>query len=165
MFELKPISKPAVPAALRKAERYRLLNEPLEAESICRDVLEVEPDNQEALVTLVLALSDQLGEKSDVHAEAKRRVAALADPYARSYYGGILCERQAKAALGRGGPGSGRVAYQWLREAMERFGEAIDLCPPGNDDAVLRWNTCVRLLGSARGIEPPLEEPVEQMLE
>ena len=165
MFELRPISSAAVPSALRKAERYRLLNEPNEAESICRDVLEVDPGNQEALVTLVLALSDQLGEKSDAFAEAKARVATLTDDYARRYYGGILCERQAKAALRRGGPGSGRVAYQWLREAMDRFAEAVERCPPGNDDAVLRWNTCVRLLTSARGIEPPLEEPVEQMLE
>lgn len=165
MFELKPLSKQGVPAALRKAERYRLLNEPIEAESICRDVLEVEPDNAEALVTLLLALSDQLGEKADVFAEAKGLLGRLGDAWSRSYYGGILCERQAKAALGRGGPGSGRIAYQWLREAMERFEEAVAAAPPGNDDAVLRWNTCVRLLGSARGIEPPLEEPVEEMLE
>ena len=38
-----------MPAALEKALRYRLLNEPVEAESICRDVLEVDPDNQAAL--------------------------------------------------------------------------------------------------------------------
>ena len=40
MFELERISIDAVPAALEKAERYRLLNEPLMAESICLDVLE-----------------------------------------------------------------------------------------------------------------------------
>ena len=58
-FELKTLSPEAVPRALEKAERYRLLNEPGEAESICLDALDVEPDNQEALVTLLLALTDQ----------------------------------------------------------------------------------------------------------
>ncbi len=61
MSELKPISIDAVEGALAKAERYRLLNEPREAESICRDVLEADPDNQEATATLVLALTDQFG--------------------------------------------------------------------------------------------------------
>jgi hypothetical protein len=50
MYELKPLSREAIPAALEKAYRYRLLNEPLEAESICRDILEADPENQEATV-------------------------------------------------------------------------------------------------------------------
>ena len=58
MFELKRLSKEAIPAALDKALRYRLLDEPAEAESICRDVLSIDPDNQEALVLLLLALTD-----------------------------------------------------------------------------------------------------------
>ena len=56
MFEPKPISRDAIPAALAKAERYRLLNEPGEAESICLDILQIEPANQEAIVTLLLHL-------------------------------------------------------------------------------------------------------------
>ena len=47
MFQPKPISKDVIPSALAKAERYRLLNEPGEAESICLDVLQIEPDNQD----------------------------------------------------------------------------------------------------------------------
>jgi len=60
-FQLKPISKAAIGEALEKAKRYRLLNEPSLAESICLDVLEVEPENQRALVTLLLAITDQFG--------------------------------------------------------------------------------------------------------
>ena len=60
MFELKALTPGAVPAALEKAVRYRLLNEPEQAESICHDVLRVEPDNQNALTTLILALTDRL---------------------------------------------------------------------------------------------------------
>ena len=45
-FTLKPISPEAIPEALQKAERYRLLNEPAQAESLCQDVLAVEPNNQ-----------------------------------------------------------------------------------------------------------------------
>src|SRR5579864_3525344 len=58
-LELKTLSLEAVPRALAKAERYRLLNEPGEAESICRDALDADPDNQDALVMLLLALTDQ----------------------------------------------------------------------------------------------------------
>ena len=54
MYILKTISKDAVPAALERAKQYRLLGDPLEAESICRDILEVEPDNQDALITLLM---------------------------------------------------------------------------------------------------------------
>jgi hypothetical protein len=61
MFKLKPLSRDGIHRALAKVERYRLLNEPWEAESICRDVLDVDPENQEALVSLVLAQADQFG--------------------------------------------------------------------------------------------------------
>ena len=61
-FELKPLSKSAIPAAIQKAERYRLLNEPQEAESICLDILAIDPDNREAPVVLLLALTDQFDE-------------------------------------------------------------------------------------------------------
>src|SRR5215213_610237 len=108
MFELKPLSRDAVPVALEKAHRYRLLNEPLEAESICRDVLEVDPDNQEALVTLLLSLTDQFDDHLSTAIEpAREALSRLRDNYSRQYYSGILCERRAKAHLKRGGPRAG----------------------------------------------------------
>ena len=61
MFELKNLSTEAVPAALEKANRYRLLNEPGAAESIYLDILAVDSDNQEALINIVLAMSDRFG--------------------------------------------------------------------------------------------------------
>ena len=61
-FELKSLSPEAVARAMAKAERYRLLNEPAEAESICLDALAIEPDNHEALVNLLLALTEQFEE-------------------------------------------------------------------------------------------------------
>ena len=61
-FKLKKLSAEAIPAALERAERYRLLNEPVQAESICLDILAVEPNNQQALVCLLLSLSEQFGE-------------------------------------------------------------------------------------------------------
>ncbi len=63
MPDLKPISKEAIPQALAKATRYRLLNEPAQAESICRDVLAADPENQEAVYALILALTDRFGHK------------------------------------------------------------------------------------------------------
>jgi hypothetical protein len=166
MFELKPLSRDAIPAALEKAHRYRLLNEPVEAESICRDILEVDPHSQDALVTLVLALSDQFDEHlGAAAAEAKQVLARIRDEYTRVYHAGILCERRAKAHLKRGGPRAGHIAYEWLREAMDHFERAAALRPAGNDDAILRWNTCVRTLRSKPELAPDLQESVQHWLE
>src|SRR5712692_8759876 len=90
MFELKPLSRDAIPKALERADRYRLLNEAAEAESICLDILSTEPDNQRALVTLILALSDQFGQKrfSVGDYRCEEFVARLRDEYERAYYAG-----------------------------------------------------------------------------
>ena len=147
MLPLKPLSKEAVPAALAKAERYRLLNEPGEAESICLDVLTIDPANQQALVTLVLALTDQFAEhRTGVVQRAQESAAGLASEYERAYYAGIICERRAKAQIVHGGHGAAAAAREWLKEALTHFERAEALRPSGNDDAILRWNACVRLL-------------------
>jgi tetratricopeptide (TPR) repeat protein len=166
MFELKPLSRDAVPAALEKAQRYRLLNEPLEAESICLDILEVDPENQEALVTLVLALTDQLDERLSTAMEpARQALSRLHDEYSRLYYGGILCERRAKVHLKRGGALTGHSAYGWFKEAMEHFEKAAELRPPANDDAILRWNTCARILMGNPRLVPEGNEAFQTWLE
>ena len=148
MFALKPLSKSAVPAALAKAERYRLLNEPAQAASICEDVLRVEPDHNGARVALLLALTDQFesGEQSAALAQARTIVPQLPTEYERAYYGGLIAERRALAILAMGSPGSGFMAYDWLREAMTSFERAEAVRPPDNDDAILRWNACARVL-------------------
>jgi hypothetical protein len=147
MFELKPLSVDSIPRALEKAERYRLLNEPAEAESICHDVLRVEPDNQQALVMLILALTEQFEDGiSGLHAEAREVVARLRDRYERVYYAGIVAERRGKALLRGGGPGASTVGHESIRDAMECYADAEAVRPPGNDDALLRWNACARLL-------------------
>src|SRR5262245_43134329 len=122
MFDLKPISQEAIPNAIEKAHHYRLLNEPAAAESICRDVLEIDPDNQLALVTLLLALTDRVADGYAVGAAQAREVLPLInDEYQRAYYAGIICERQAKALLNREGPGTRFDAYEWLRDAMSWY--------------------------------------------
>src|SRR6267142_2368264 len=147
MFELKLLSIEAIPEALEKAERYRLLNEPAEAESICLDVLKADPDNQKALITVLLAVSDRFGKGYGVgDAQAKELLARVKGEYERAYYSGILAERRAKAKLAQGTPGSKFYAYDGFRDAMSWFEKAEAVRPPGNDDALLRWNTCVRLL-------------------
>ena len=147
MFEIKPLSPEGVKQALEKAERYRLLNEPAEAESICHDVLMIEPENQEALVTLLLALTDRFSKGYALGATQAQEVAArLTDEYQRQYYSGIIHERRGKALLNRGVPGSGYDAYEWLREAMQEYEQAEKLRPAGNEDAILRWNACARII-------------------
>jgi hypothetical protein len=145
MLELKRISKAAVPSALAKAERYRLLNEPEQAESICRDVLAVEPDHQGALVTLLLAVTDQFRAQSVTCVRSAEEVlAAVSDGYQRLYYDGIIRERWALALLEAGD--AGHQAFQWLDDAMKRYEAAAERAADGNDDAILRWNSCARII-------------------
>jgi tetratricopeptide (TPR) repeat protein len=166
MFELKPLSKESVSRALEKAERYRLLNEPVDAESICMDVLTIDPENQQALTTLLLARTDQFDEqRSDTLRKAEEALAGLHDPYSRAYYEGIIFERRAKAQLKRGTPGSGYAAYDSLRRALECYQKAVAIRPAGNDDSVLRWNACVRMLERYPQLSPPPPESVELPLE
>jgi tetratricopeptide (TPR) repeat protein len=145
--ELKSISKAGIPEALAKVELYRYLNEPEEAESICRDILTADADQQLARRLLGLAITDQFtGGSADRHDEALVIFQNLREPYERLYYSGLAHERRAKAQLR-----SGRAAHILLpliEEAMRCFAEAEKVRPPGNDDAILRWNRCVRLLES-----------------
>ena len=157
MFELKPISKGGVPRAVAKAERYRLLNEPQEAESICRDILRVEPDNEEVQVMLLLSITDQFGKSPEVGADHARRVLdKLRGEYERAYYAGVIFERWAKAQL-RGGAYPGN-ASGFFQLAMDWYGKAMALSPQGNDDAILRWNACVRFMQQSPHLRGEVEE-------
>ncbi len=162
-FELKRLSREAVSRTIAKAERYRLLNEPGEAESICRDALDAEPDNQEALVMLLLALSDQFQDDPEAVAQAWACAERIASEYDRAYYSGIICERRAKAQLHHGAPRCGSRAYEGLREAMAWFERAEAIRPAGNDDALLRWNTCARLIMRDHRLVPAEEERGEPL--
>jgi tetratricopeptide (TPR) repeat protein len=168
-FALKSLSPDAVPRAIAKAERYRLLNEPAEAESICLDALDVDPQNQEALATLLLALTDQFDDDTlctaeSCVAEAWRTVARLHDDYERAYFTGIVYERRAKAQLRHRTLGGGPQAYEWLREAMSWYEKAEAIRPTSNDDAVLRWNACARLIMRDHHLVPRGEERGEPLL-
>ena len=163
-FELKRLSLEAVPAALEKARLYRLLNEPGEAESICHDALAVDPENQDVLVMLLLSLTDQFDTELAAIADARAVSDRLTDPYAHAYYRGIVFERRAKAQLRHNVPGYGPRAYEWLREAMRSYEEAEAIRPSGNDDALLRWNACARLLMRDQHLVPAVEERGEPLL-
>ena len=150
MFNLKPLHKEAVPAALEKAKHYRLLNEPGAAESICLDILDIEPDNQEALVNIVLAMSDRFSRDYAVgDSRVTEYLTRIKGDYERTYYSGITYERRAKATLNKTGVG----AYELFRQAMECFEKAEGMRPAGNDDAILRWNGCARVINRNK-LEP-----------
>ncbi len=167
MLEIKPLSKEAIPNALARVERYRLLNEPEQAESICLDILQADPENQQALVSLVLALTDQFSNGLAVHIEeARELLPRLEDEYERAYYAGIIHERRARALLRLSGEthGSGQIAYDWFQAAMNCYEKAEAIRPPGNDDAVLRWNTCARFLNRHPHLQPCDDEKLEPVL-
>jgi hypothetical protein len=144
-FELKSISEQSIPEALAKVERYRLLNEPSLAESICLDILAIVPDHQEALISLLLARTDQFD--SYVHVKGAQEVLEqIKGDYERAYYQGIIWERMGHARIHHGGTGAGTSAFHALRDAMDHYEKAMNFAVPGNDDAILRWNTCARVI-------------------
>ncbi len=147
MFELKSLHKEAVPAALEKAKHYRLLNEPGAAESICLDILEADADNQEALILLVLAMSDRFAKGYAVgDSRIQDYLAKITDDYKRAYYTGIVYERRAKAVLRQNTHGADSTAYELFRQAMNWFEKAEAIRPAENDDTILRWNGCARII-------------------
>ena len=159
MLELKTLTAAAIPRALERAEHYRLLNEPWAAESICLDIIAVEPAHQQALKVLLLARADQFAHDTGGAVQgAKDALAKLTSEYERVYYSGLILERRAKARLDQRAPGAGFVAYEWLHEAMRWYEKAEALRPAANDDALLRWNTCARMLNERPEIQPRHEE-------
>ena len=162
MHALKPLSEEAIPAALAKAERYRLLNESEMAESICEDVLAADDDHQQALVMLILAITDQFGRGAGAHvapARARALLPRLHDEYERLYYDGIISERCARAHLAHGGQRGDALAAGWFAKALALFERSMALRPAANDDAVLRWTACARTLNRHPELEPRPEEP------
>ena len=166
MAELKSLHKDAIPAALEKAERYRLLNEPGEAESICLDILHVDPENQHAVIMLLLALTDRFEKGYGISdTQTKELLTRLKSEYDRAYYAGIVAERRAKMKLRQNTPDCRFQAYDLFREAMGCFEKAEPLQPPSHDDAILRWNTCARIIERNNLVPREPEEAIEFPLE
>jgi len=158
VFELKPLRAEAIPAALAKAERYRLLNEPEQAESICQDVLRTQPGNQQAITLYLLSITDSFraSHRPDVW-RARALLEQLTSEYDRCYYTGIVEERLARFKLESGAPLGPEEAYDGFARAMRWYAQAEALRPAGNDDAILRWNTCARVLMENSHLRPSNE--------
>ena len=167
MSELKPISKDSIPKALIRAKHYRLLNEPWQAESICRDVLKIEPTHQQAILYLILSITDQFGnDRSSVNtAEAKELCMKLSSPFEQKYYRGIIAERMGKTTMQRNTPRVKYIAYEFYRTAMEFFEEAENIQPEGNQDAILRWNACARRIDEFKLTRSPDDHHVQPFLD
>ena len=145
MLQLKLLSKDSIAQALIKAKHYRLLNEPWQAESICRDILNVEPTHQITLLNLILAITDQFGhQKKSSYQEARELCAKLSSNYEQLYYRGLIEERLGKVALARTTPRAKYIAYEHYRNAMEFYEKSEKIHREDNQDSILRWNACVR---------------------
>lgn len=158
---LRRIHLAAVPAALERARTYRLLNEPAQAESICLDVLAIDETNQDALKTLIMALTDQFAAHAGLVARARKRVGELQTDYDRCYFTGLVLEREARAQLTRGL--GAHFAHDLFLEAISYYERAEGMRPADNDDPILRRNGCVRTM-AAEHLEP-MTETGEQQLE
>jgi len=162
-FDLKSISADAIPKALERVERYRLLNEPSLAESICLDILSIVPSHQQALVSLLLARTDQFDHGVPMKS-AQEVLSRVEGEYERAYYSGLIWERQGHAYLRQHGFSSNANAYHALREAMKYYEQAEALRPDKNDDAILRWNACARVLMRNPEIRPLPEEEFQPII-
>ena len=164
-FQFKPLSSETIPRALERAKKYRLLNEPEQAESICLDILRINPDNQEAIVVLILALTDEFTHaERATYTRARELLPRLQDEYEKTYYAGLIYERRGRAHLKQGSEGAGYVAYDWLQRAMGWYEKSEKFRPSGNDDAVLRWNSCARTI-MEHDLEPTAEDTSPSFLE
>ncbi|MBU2511242.1 hypothetical protein KJ966_07880 [bacterium] len=155
MFTLKTLKIESIPSALQKAERYRLLNEPREAESVCLDILRAEPDNQEALIMLLLAYTDKF--KTEINPAFNNALSVLDqlhDEHSKTYYRGVIYERRAKAHLNKSEPTSDDIAHDYCVKAMAEYEQVLESNPDGNQDAALRWNTCARILNDNPNVRP-----------
>ncbi len=167
MSDLRPLERGLIPAALERAREYRGQAEPLQAESVCLDVLEVDPDNQEALTLLVLALADQFthGSPPDL-GRVRSLIPKIEGEYHRLFFSGLVAERRATALVTH--PrihGSGFLAFDLLRSAMEFYEQAREVAEDGNPEATLRWNACVRILERNPRIQPDPNEHAEHPIE
>ena len=144
MPNIKKISTESIPRAIKKAQRYRLLNEPRESESICRDILAIDKGHQEATVMLLLSITDQFPTMHVTIDQANQVLEQLVGAFERAYYGGVIAERWGKALHEAGY--AGEDTHELLSRAMSLYEQAQTLASTGNEDAVLRWNACVRLI-------------------
>ncbi len=156
-LSLKSLGTRDLDAALEKAEQYRALNEPEEAESICRDILAQSPDHQLALRTLGLALTDRFDRGwSSFFDESLAIFKRLASPYEAVYYAGVAWERCAKAQLEHG---QAHNAAHSFEHALELFQEAEEIGPKSTPDPILRWNRCVRAIKASPELLAAVREP------
>jgi tetratricopeptide (TPR) repeat protein len=156
MYELKRLSPKNLAAALERAKHYRDLNQPEEAESICRDILDIEEEHQEALKTLGLAQTDRFVRSwHSLFDEAVATFRRLSSEYDRVYYTGVAWERLAKAHLDANQAHNAAHAFE---HALEQYELAMKL-KAEEGDPILRWNRCVRALREHPEIVRALEAP------
>ena len=166
MHQLKIIDREAILAALERAERYRLLNEPEQAESICQDIIAVDDQNEMARITMLLALTDQFPTNlSDAFPKATEVAEQLRREYDRTYYTGLVYERRAAAHFDQAAARCGPLAHSWYEKALAAYEKAESLRRPGNDEAILRWNACVRVMERHPSIEPDQLDSAPELLE
>jgi tetratricopeptide (TPR) repeat protein len=161
-LSLKRLPRESLDAALAKAEHYRDLNQPEEAESICRDVLDVDGGNQRAWKLLGLALTDRLpSHRVGLLEQAVEAFEMLTDEYERVYHLGVAWERAAKAHLERNEAHSAVTAFEHALRLYER----AESLRPESADPVVRWNRCVRLLSEHPALLAAMKAPREDQVQ
>jgi tetratricopeptide (TPR) repeat protein len=160
-YALKRLPRANLEAAIAKAAHYRDLNQPEEAESICRDVLDVDPQSQQAWKLLGLAITDRFPSgQVGLLEEAIEAFERLGDEYERVYHLGVAWERAAKAHLEKNEAHSAVTAFE---HALRLFEKAEGM-RPDSPDPVLRWNRCVRLLSNHPALTAAMHAPREDQV-
>ena len=161
--ELKRLKDKNLATAITLAKHYRDLNQPDEAESICRDVLEVAPNNTDALRTLGLAMTDRFSSQwMSLFEEACGAFKKLPTDYERAYYVGIAWERYAKAQVEAGRAHNAIHAFE---EAIACFEEAAKHAAKDDPAPILHFNRCVRALASTPELVAAAQVPHQPKFE
>jgi len=155
-YALKRLPKESLEAAIARAAHYRDLNQPEEAESICRDILDVDRAHSTAWKLLGLALTDRFPSgRAGLLEEAIEAFDHLPNDYERVYHTGVAWERAAKAHLERNEAHSAVAGFE---HALALF-ETAERMNPSSPDPVLRWNRCVRLLSDHPSLVAAMRAP------
>jgi len=165
LARIKPLPRSDVAAVLSRADKCRAAGESDVAESMCLDALELEPDNQAALVVLLLARTDLIDRGMSRGVERAREVLPrLTAAYDQAYYAGLICERQARYMLSQRGSRSGAIAWEWFQFALEHYEDASRI-DPEKLEPVLRSNACTRLVAGNRYCAPRSSDLEEHGIE
>ena len=164
-MDFKNLESADLDAALAAAQASWAELRAEETESICLDILELDPNHRSTLDLLLRCRIELLkkGLPQSV-ARAQELIPQLDSDFDQAFYSGMIREAQARYLLEKRGRATSGVAYSWFRHAMDDFAAASNL-DAGRVEPKLHWNACLRTLENNPQCVPPPEDGEDHGIE